>query len=310
MQICKFSLMALIIGCIGALAAADGMSVGSVSMGGITSPQMPTMDSPTIGTSFYMPGRNTVNSTSAENPAASGTAEAKSSSTAAASSKSVTAANLSAAAKSAKTLSASDLSQLGSMGLLSQLDVLLDGSDLLQDKSSNTTDILLQKVLTELEDIKTSTNTAAQATAQAPAASYTEPAAPQRVQQSGTPRPHLLRFKVNGYDILRTCSTIYISDVQTDGTFLVTGDRRYQSDGKVRNETFHMLFKTGAGSTSLMDYTAATAVTQDYYNPNSFMYQLTQHKNLSATRTGNLVTMRTDDEDWKLELLIDLGETK
>ena len=71
-----------------------------------------------------------------------------------------------------------------------------------------------------------------------------------------------------------------------------------------------MLFKTGAGSTSLMDYTAATAVTQDYYNPNSFMYQLTQHKNLSATRTGNLVTMRTDDEDWKLELLIDLGETK
>ncbi|MBQ2314434.1 MAG: hypothetical protein II187_05995, partial [Treponema sp.] len=73
--------MALIIGCIGALAAADGMSVGSVSMGGITSPQMPTMDSPTIGTSFYMPGRNTVNSTSAESPAASGTAEAKSSST-------------------------------------------------------------------------------------------------------------------------------------------------------------------------------------------------------------------------------------
>ena len=58
----------------------------------------------------------------------------------------------------------------------------------------------------------------------------------------------------------------------------------------------------------MQNYHAAAAVTQDYLNEYSFLYQLSQRENLSAMRTGNLVTMRTTDPDWKLELLIDLGE--
>ena len=38
------------------------------------------------------------------------------------------------------------------------------------------------------------------------------------------------------------------------------------------------------------------------------MYQLSNKKNLSALRTGNLVTMRVNEPNWQLEFLIDLGE--
>ena len=114
---------------------------------------------------------------------------------------------------------------------------------------------------------------------------------------------------MNGYDILRTCRTLFISDVQSDGTFLITGDRRYQSDGSTRSETFHLLFKAASGSDSLKSYDAAALVTQDYLNENSFLYQMSQRDDMQASRTGNLVTLRTTDPKWKLELLIDLGST-
>lgn len=307
MRICKTLMWGLLAGSLGTMAVAEGLSVGSVSMGGITSPQMPVLDSPTIGGSFYVPGNSAASAKSsadaAQEHSASSSRSLETAGRAASPSRS-------SAVRNANALSASDLSQLGDMGLLSQLDFMMDGDSLLAgNDSSASTDILLQKVLTELEDIKSSTDAAAQAAPSPSAGSAPQSADSRREAPArGIPRSHVLRFTVNGYDILRTCRTVYISDVQTDGTFLVTGDRRYQSDGKTRSETFHMLFKTDPASSSLMDYTAATAVTQDYYNPNSFMYQLTQHKNLSATRTGNFVTMRTDDDDWKLELLIDLGE--
>ena len=115
---------------------------------------------------------------------------------------------------------------------------------------------------------------------------------------------------MNNYDILKTCGKIYISDIQHDGSFLVTGDRRYMSDGKNRTETFHMLFKNSSGEHSAVNYNAATSVTQDYLNEYSFLYQLSKRPQLSAVRTGNLVTMRTNDQDWKMELLIDLGEKR
>ena len=88
---------------------------------------------------------------------------------------------------------------------------------------------------------------------------------------------------------------------------MVTGDRRYVSDGKTRAETFHLLFKRAENEAGVLNYTAAAAVTQDYLNEYSFLYQLSQRPELSALRTGNLVTMRTQDPDWKLEMLIDLG---
>ena len=96
--------------------------------------------------------------------------------------------------------------------------------------------------------------------------------------------------------------------MQLDGTFLVTGDRVYSSDGKNRTETFHILFKSSPSESGSSNYKAAANVTQDFLNENSFLYQLSKFENLPAMRVGNFVSMRTEEPNWKLELLIDLGE--
>ena len=230
------------------------------------------------------------------------------------------------------SVSARDMETMDSLGLLGGLSGILSegyGSSLYSrvpatssviDRTEET-NRLLNRVLAKMEEIKeqgdssrpasgvspvatlVSDESEAPADSQAPASGKESPAA-----SSVRNRSRLLRFAVNGYNVLRTCRTVYISDVQDDGTFLVTGDRRYMSDGRTRSETFHILFKTKPDSTSVCEYDAATAVTQDSYNPNSFVYQLSKRRNLMASRTGNLVSMRTEDPDWRLELLIDLGE--
>lgn len=314
--VCAATAFALLLA--GGMVSADGNTASVFDM------RMPSIDFPTMGQGMYTPGAGR-SASSSQVPISSGTTAAASSDKAAA-----TVTPSSASTSLLPSLSAADLVSLGKKGLA---DTLLDPSDMsgyynvsgatvgynnlyLSTDTNERTNELLQKILVRLEDIKAEEE---KANANMPSEELTEdspaPSVPAASTQSlaaktDTAKSHLLRFTVNGYDVLRTCRTVYISDVQQDGTFLVTGDRRYLSDGKPRTETFHMLFKTTADSADQASYDAATAVSQDYFNPNSFMYQLSQRKNLNALRTGNLVTMRTDDPTWKLELLIDLGEEK
>lgn len=120
-------------------------------------------------------------------------------------------------------------------------------------------------------------------------------------------KPKILRFSINSYDILKTCKKIYISTLQEDGAFLVTGDRRYLSDGKNRSETFYLYFNLEKEK-GTSNYSVTASVSQDYLNEYSFMYQLSKRKNLAAIRTGNLLTMHTSDANWQLDFLIDLGD--
>ncbi|MBP5753956.1 MAG: hypothetical protein J6W60_14030 [Treponema sp.] len=280
---------------------AFSQGLSAPSMPTISSPTMPTVSTPVIGSSFSYSNSNSANSSknSAEKKNASD--EEKNSS------------GKKKLADSLSTLTASDLQTLSATGMLNTLldsqagsSSLTGLSNLYTSSSASETNVLLKQVLTEMEEIKKQTSVpekVASQAQQAPVVTSTGNTSTVRAKPS-----RLIRFSVNGYDVLRTCRTIYISDVQEDGTFLVTGDRKYSSDGKTRSETFHLLFKKDQGSSGLQNYHAAAAVTQDYLNEYSFLYQLSQRENLSAMRTGNLVTMRTTDPDWKLELLIDLGE--
>lgn len=302
------------------------------SIGSISSPEMPTVSSPTMGSGFYMPGNNSnpiytgsQSSSVVETPKKTESKEEKSSTT--------TTSLLS-------TLTASDISSLDSLGLLNQVTSLYSSdtsslsslssiSNLYTSSSSNVTNLLLQKVLTELEGLKAQNSTNEETASKETPQSESETSAAKsanatktslqsssstnfksELQDSGTKRnnPKILRFSVNGYDILSTCRTIYISQIQGNGSFLVTGDRRYISDGKSRTETFHILFKPNEASNGISSYSTATGVTQDYMNTYSFLYQLSQMDGLNAQRTGNLVSLRTSDPNWKLELLLDLGE--
>lgn len=112
----------------------------------------------------------------------------------------------------------------------------------------------------------------------------------------------ILRFSVNGYDILATCKTVYFSIPDKDGSFLCTADREYYANGIIRKETFYMLFSSDGKN----NFNVAARVMQDYLNEYSFVYQLSQKSGVRAQKTGNLITIMIDDPVWKLDLLINL----
>lgn len=140
----------------------------------------------------------------------------------------------------------------------------------------------------------------------------------------------ILRFRINGYDILDTITNVYISEPEKDGSFFLTGDRTYIADYKQRTETFYMLFSadsnvnrtsvntansltntanttSGQAKNILGNYTVAISVMQDYENPNSFVYQLAQKSPVTAVKTGNLASIIFTNGTFKTDLLISLN---
>lgn len=295
MQISKTSIVLAL-----TAAAVFNASAQSTSFSSITSPSMPTISSPEIGNGFYSPGSvlkpEYIKNTNQNNSSQSEKTKAENKNAESSNAKSEM------QKKILSALSAKDISLLNEKGFSSDINSMI--FSLSSSDNSQETKILLNKILAEIEKIKdkSSQDNSKKKTAEVSAAPAKEEKLPEKA------KARLLRFSVNGYDILRTCRKIYISEVQLDGTFLITGDRVYSSDGKNRTETFHILFKTSPSENGTLNYKAAANVTQDYLNENSFLYQLSKFESLPAMRVGNLVSMRTEDPNWKLELLIDLGE--
>ena len=273
----------------------------------ITMPTMPTISSPTMGGSFYAPSQNMPYL----RPAQTGTSEKKSTNNTQTEN-----AAPKQEEKQASKLTASEIATMGNMGLLNGLNSVYSSRSYLSgtiDVNEKETNNLLRQILTEMENIqeqnKEATDAAEkEAVSDTPAQNIVTPNARPVSAKENAAHSRLLRFNVNGYDVLKTCRTVYISDMHSDGSFLVTGDRKYLSDGKVRNETFHVLFTTDKTKDNSSLYKAAAEVNQDYFNQYSFLYELSRRNDLTAFRTGNLVTMKTSDPQWKLDMLIDLGE--
>ncbi len=280
----------------------------SLTSESVLSPSMPNISFPTIDESFYNPG-NSSQSKSSQNTLSSSQTQT--------SAKSTDTQNLKSTSSILKSnsLSAADLFTLDSAGLLTSSSL----ENLFNENSSQTqATTVLQKILDELETLKTDLNKISQSQNQNLIAKNedslqkNENSAAEKVQKTdisdsaNSNSAKILRFRVNSYDILKTCKKIYISKVQDDGTFLVTGDRRYLSDGKFFTETFHILFKVSQEKDGISNYSAAVLVMQDSPNQYSFLYQLSQRKNLTASRVGNLLSMKISDPNWQLDFLIDL----
>lgn len=299
-----FSLKTVKLSALALLLQAVTMNVFSQSTGSLDdsfpSISMPTITAPSIGGQSYMPGTLNNRANSGDKKTDTDKKDASNNKTA-----KTDIDDLSAAGAS---LTAQDLTALNSLGLLDSLNTSMG-------LSTDSAQVLLKKLLKEMEELKEKNGKdteeyKAKQSSDTPAADLVaaDSSSKEDKPESKVPVARLLRFNVNGYDLLRTCAKVYISAVQTDGTFLVTGDRRYMSDGKLRTETFHILFKPQKESNSFSNYAAAVSVTQDYLNQYSFVYQLSQKENLSATRIGNLVTMRVNEPNWQLEFLVDLGD--
>ena len=120
----------------------------------------------------------------------------------------------------------------------------------------------------------------------------------------------LLRFKAKNTDLLGTCRTVYFSEPEANGIFLLTGDRVFYVGSKLRNETFYFLFKPQKNENGQFIYSVEAEVVQDQETTGSNLFELTKNLPLTATRTGNLVTLRYSADEWNLDILLDLQETR
>lgn len=298
-----------------------------------SSPSMPSLSTPSIGSGFYVPGsKNFYSGIQSSNQKSSATSSKSqtsddSNSSSDSSSKSApqnessqnqnssssdsnlvskTVSSVNSAASNLNLLTAGDLSAMNGLGLFSTVSGLLqnqnqnsaanqlNSSILINQNSSDSKK--LEQILSELSEIKS----------QNASSDGDLPQNQNGFSSSKKSEPKILRFIVNGYDILSTCKKIYFSDQESDGTFLLTGDRKYLSANKSRSETFYFFFHTKGNEGGITKYCVTPAVSQDYENKYSFLYQLTQKSELEAERTGNLVTLRTSDGSWKMDLLISM----
>ena len=120
----------------------------------------------------------------------------------------------------------------------------------------------------------------------------------------------ILRFRANSTDLLPSCKTVYFSQPDPAGIFLLTGDRVVKAGGKDRNETFYFLFTPTLDPEGKFIYTVEAELTQDWAAERSELYPLTTSMPLTATRTGNLITLRHNNDGWNLDLLLDLREAE
>lgn len=196
-------------------------------------------------------------------------------------------------------LSASDISSLYDSGLFSNISSL-SGNTLDSYSSTNTTTILLQQVLKELEELKTEQKKASAA----------EKQQFQNYQQDSqtfrTRKPSILRFKINGYNIADSLTSVFLSEPDEDGSFLLTADRKYYVNQKVKNETFYFLFKSIKGNGATTTFEVVPSIIQDNKYTDSYVYQLCQQKNLTAEKTGNLVVLHYSSDKINSEILLDI----
>lgn len=255
-------------------------------------PDFPEITPPSIGTGFYtpkIPYYPKKNSTKPKNQSEEQNDEEQSSS-----GNRKTTDLLNDYLNNANILSASDITALSDSGSFSNLSSLYN-STLLSNGQDRTTNTMLEQILKSLEELKAEKKTS---TPQEPSTKM--PAVSEQM-------PSVLRFKINGYDLKDSLTTVYFSQMENDGSFLFTADRRYIADQKIRTETFYLLFKTKETSGSMITYEVCPSFVQDYKNENSFIFKLCNSKNISATKTGNLVVLRLDSRECTADLLLDLS---
>lgn len=196
-------------------------------------------------------------------------------------------------------LSAKDIESLSDLGMFDSLSSLQGTNySILSQTSSN--DVLLRQILLSLEELKKEHNKEA----------ILKPEITQNIEKDSQVfkkrSPSILRFTINGYDMIPSLATVFFSEAEEDGSFLMTGDRKYYADKKNRSETFYLLFKADKSANKALNYKITPSVVQDSKNDRSFLYQLAQKGDITASKTGNLVVVHYSQNNWNMDLLLDI----
>ncbi len=262
-------------------------------------PEMPEMPSmPTIDSSFYKPSfpKRPDIKDSKKNTTETGKEKTESVLTESLTPESV----LSSSLTKGNVLTAYDISSLYDSGLFSNLSSLKTTAGMSNYNTTSSTNVLLQQVLNGLNDLKKQQQNASPKEKNALNATKTDS------ENFKKREPSILRFKINGYNIADSLTKVFFSDTETDGSFLLTGDRKYFVNQQTRTETFYMLFKTVSSKGSTLTYRVQPTVVQDHKNENSYVYRLSTVKNLTAEKTGNLVVIHYSGDSVNADLLLDI----
>ena len=285
---------------------------------------MPSVSVPSIGSGFYVPGSSgfytgqknvpagsTANSTtpSAQNADTTSDSSAQPTTQVQTSSALATALTGSSQAQTLAplndSLTAGDISSLNSLGLLGSFSNLLGAggsasslagiSGLQTSASSTAENALLQQILSELNELKKSV---ANQTQKGTAAKTTVTGA----QTAQT--PSILRFLINGTDMIPFCKTVFFSDTETDGSFLLTGDCHYALNGTTRTETFYILFHANGAKNGMQTFTVTPSLSQQTEDKSTYLYKISTLENLTAQKTGNLITLKAAQNGTTLNMLL------
>lgn len=302
MQICKsFIGTMLVLG--GGLLFAQSMEMPSMpSMPSMSMPEMPSISAPTMDGKFYRPslpsqtknGKTTTDTGSAETKA---TESVFTDGT-------TTDDILITLLSNANLLSASDISDLYDTGSFDTLSSLTGLTGLTSSSSSTnlSTNILLRQILEKLNELKVEQNKASAAQQEVYAAKL------QDSETFKTRNPSILRFKINGYNVKDSIIETFFSEPEPDGSFLLTGDRRYFVNNKSCTETFYMLFKAVKSNGSTTTFSVTPSIAQGTENKGSYVYKLCQCKDVVAEKTGNLVVIHYNGDDVTTDLLLDIDK--
>lgn len=165
---------------------------------------------------------------------------------------------------------------------------------------SSTDSAVLAKVLDLLQERQGQAGTTASPKAPNPDAK--KGTMPQTAAMNGTVSSGgvLVRFTINGYNLVPTITTLVSSILARDGSFLLTGDRAYIASGRTRAETFYFLCRKNDGGS----YRLRADVSQDFINEYSYLYQLARRSPLTGTLTGDLLVFRVSEPAWNSDIVI------
>lgn len=191
-------------------------------------------------------------------------------------------------------LTAADLSALAKQGAFSSLSGLMGTNTTAFTGSKNPQDVVLTQILTELNEIK-----AAQKNLSVEAASKSRP--------TDEP-PAIRRFVINNYDLLKACNAVYFSNPENDGSFLLTGDCKMLYNNQTLSETFYMFFKSNGTENGHQIFNVEISLSQSAAFPASILYKFCSQQNITAVKTGNLVTVKLNQNGINSDILLDVGK--
>ena len=114
----------------------------------------------------------------------------------------------------------------------------------------------------------------------------------------------ILRFNLENKDILSTTKNISVSTVSENQSIIISGSSFSELNGNPTSETFYMLLTPDTTKHALKNYNVTIVLKQSAENTETPLFHLSQEKNLTASRTGNLVKINVNTTDF----LADLGE--